>query len=155
MASLNKLIWLQRALIRLRIKYYNRIWGMSLHPSVRMSMTAKLDKTFPAGMHIDAETYLAFGAAILSHDMTRGAYKHTHIGARCFIGARSMILPGVTIGEGSIVAAGAIVTRDVPPGSVVAGNPARIIESNIQVGAYGRFVPGSRTKAKAPPAPDL
>ena len=44
------------------------------------------------------------------------------------IGAFSSILPGVEIGEGSLVGAGSIVTRDVPSGAVVAGNPARVIK---------------------------
>ena len=43
------------------------------------------------------------------------------------LGMRSVIMPGVTIGEGSVVAAGAVVTKDVPPYTIVAGNPARII----------------------------
>ena len=46
------------------------------------------------------------------------------IGEGCFIGARSTILKGVTIGSGSVVAAGAVVTRDVPPGCLAIGNPA-------------------------------
>ncbi len=45
-----------------------------------------------------------------------------------WLGVNSVILPGVTIGKSSVVGAGAIVTRDVPDGSVVAGNPARIIK---------------------------
>lgn len=45
-----------------------------------------------------------------------------------WIGRRALILPGVRIGQGAIVAAGAIVTKDVPPYAVVAGNPARIIK---------------------------
>ena len=45
-----------------------------------------------------------------------------------WIGAGAIILPGLTIGEGSIVGAGAVVTKDVPPHSVVAGNPARVIK---------------------------
>src|SRR5690606_3494179 len=45
-------------------------------------------------------------------------------GAR--IGGGSIILPGVTVGEGAIVGAGSVVTKDVPPGSVVIGNPARV-----------------------------
>lgn len=49
------------------------------------------------------------------------------IGEGAWIGARSVILPGVTIGAGSIVAAGAIVNRDVPPDTLVAGVPARPI----------------------------
>lgn len=45
-----------------------------------------------------------------------------------WIGANSVILPDITIGEGAIVAAGSIVTKDVPPFAIVAGNPARIIK---------------------------
>ena len=47
----------------------------------------------------------------------------------CWIAANSIILAGVTIGKGSIVAAGAVVTKDVPPFSIVAGNPALVIKS--------------------------
>ena len=46
-----------------------------------------------------------------------------------WLGARSMIFPGVTVGEGSVVAAGSIVMADVPPYTVVAGNPARRVAS--------------------------
>lgn len=49
------------------------------------------------------------------------------IGDGAWIGARSVILAGVTIGSGSVVAAGAAVTRDVPPNALVAGVPARLI----------------------------
>jgi len=45
----------------------------------------------------------------------------------CFIGYGAIILMGVSIGKGSIIGAGAVVTSDVPPGSVAAGNPARVI----------------------------
>jgi maltose O-acetyltransferase len=47
------------------------------------------------------------------------------IGDRCWLGARATILPGVTIGEGTIVGAGAVVTKDCEPGAVYAGVPAR------------------------------
>ncbi len=46
-----------------------------------------------------------------------------------WIGAGATILPGVTIGENSIVAAGAVVSRDVPPNTVVAGVPAKVVKS--------------------------
>jgi acetyltransferase-like isoleucine patch superfamily enzyme len=49
------------------------------------------------------------------------------IGDDCWLGTGAIVLPGVTIGNGSIVAAGAIVTRDVPENVVVAGSPARIL----------------------------
>jgi len=47
----------------------------------------------------------------------------------CFIGAHAIILPGVSIGPNSVVGTGSVVTRDVPPDTVVGGNPARIITS--------------------------
>jgi acetyltransferase-like isoleucine patch superfamily enzyme len=49
------------------------------------------------------------------------------IGDRAWIGYRAIILPGINIGEGAVVGAGAVVTKDVPAFSIVAGNPARII----------------------------
>ena len=49
------------------------------------------------------------------------------IGDNCFIGAHSIILPGVTLGKEVIVGAGAVVTKSYPDGSIVAGNPARLI----------------------------
>lgn len=49
------------------------------------------------------------------------------LGKNVWIGANATVLPGVTIGDGSIVAAGAVVTRDLPPGVIAGGVPARII----------------------------
>lgn len=51
----------------------------------------------------------------------------TWIKKRASIGSNATILCGVTIGEGALVGAGSVVTRDVPPGAVVAGNPAHVI----------------------------
>ena len=53
---------------------------------------------------------------------------HVIISDGVWIGANAVILPDVTIGEGAVVAAGAIVTKDVPPYAIVAGNPAKIIK---------------------------
>ena len=60
---------------------------------------------------------------------TRGpeAGKAIHVGEDCWFGGGAIVLPGVTIGRGSTVGAGSVVTKDVPPFHVVAGNPARII----------------------------
>lgn len=50
-----------------------------------------------------------------------------HIGKRVWIGSNATVLPGVTIGDGAVVAAGAVVTRDVPANTVVGGVPAKVI----------------------------
>lgn len=51
------------------------------------------------------------------------------IGADCWLGARVTVLPGVSIGDGAVVAAGSVLTRDVAPGAIVAGVPARFIRN--------------------------
>jgi maltose O-acetyltransferase len=52
-------------------------------------------------------------------------FKPVCVGDRCWLGARATILPGVTIGEGTIIGAGALVTKDCKPGAVYVGVPAR------------------------------
>jgi acetyltransferase-like isoleucine patch superfamily enzyme len=148
MRSLNKLWWLRRALVRARWFYYTRFWGMDIDPTARYSLSVRFDKTYPKGIHIGAHTYVAFDVAILTHDMTRGLSLHTRIGQSCFIGGRSIILPGVQIGDESIVGAGSVVTKDVPPRCIVAGNPAQIIRENVDIGRYGRFANADAKKAE-------
>lgn len=119
----------RRLLIRLRWLYFVKIWKMNIHPTAHFSLRVELDRTHPSGIHIGRGSYVAFGAVILTHDMTRGLYADTRIGERCFIGARSILMPGVSIGDNSIVGAGSVVTRDVPPGVLAAGNPCRVIRA--------------------------
>ncbi len=58
--------------------------------------------------------------------------KQVIIGNDVWIGAKSIILPGVTIGDGAVIGAGCVVTKDVPPYCVAVGNPARIIKNREQ-----------------------
>lgn len=64
-------------------------------------------------------------------DLKYRTTKPIHIGDNVWIGYRAMILKGVTIGEGSIVAANSVVTKDVPSHCIVAGNPAKVIRTNV------------------------
>ena len=64
-------------------------------------------------------------------DVSYRTAKPVIIGDNVWIGYRAMILKGVTIGNNSIVAANSVVTKDVPPNCIVAGNPAKIIRNNI------------------------
>ena len=51
-----------------------------------------------------------------------------HIGKRVWIGANATVIPGVTIGDDAVVAAGAVVNKDVPPRAIVGGVPAKFIK---------------------------
>lgn len=90
-----------------------------------------IDTLIPQLIEIGNNFISAPGSIILAHDASLfihiGSYRcqKTVIGDNVFLGANSVVLPGVRIGDGAIVGAGAIVTKDVEPYSVVAGNPAR------------------------------
>jgi acetyltransferase-like isoleucine patch superfamily enzyme len=55
------------------------------------------------------------------------------------------VLPGVTIGDESIVGSGSVVTRDVPPNSIVVGNPARVVRTGIRLGPRGYILKEGET----------
>ncbi len=118
---------------------------MDIGADTQISLKAHLDRTNPRGIHIGRGTLVAFGAAILSHDLARVLHSDTYIGENCFIGARSIILPGVRVGDGSIVAAGSVVTMDIPPGCIVGGNPARVIRSGVKTRKWGVLEEAYRT----------
>lgn len=105
--------------------------GLVVGRNVYVGRWTVIDPNFCWLITIGDEVVIGPRAYILAHDAsTRKALGYTRI-ARvsierdCFIGGGSLIMPGVTIGERAIVAAGAVVTRDVPAGTIVAGNPAR------------------------------
>lgn len=145
--GLNKLAGMRNLIVDAKRLWYRRVWGMDIHPTAQFSLSAKFDRTFPIGIHVGPQSYVAFDTRILTHDRTRGLYLHTRIGANCFIGGCSLILPGVEIGDNCVVGAGSVVTRSVPPRSIVAGNPAKVIRSDIEVGPYGRFLNADATES--------
>ena len=134
---------LHRRYAGLRLAWLRRVWGMDLGDGVRVSGKARLDYTNPRGVHIGHHTILTPGVQIFTHDFVGARHVDTWIGACCFIGANAIILPGVRVGDHSIVAAGSVVTKDVPPHSVVGGNPATVIKSGIATGWWGMTVAGA------------
>ena len=86
-------------------------------------------------IEIGENSTLAYGVTVLTsadpngpHNALSALYPPVKapvvIGKDCWIGANATLLPGVTIGDFSVVAAGSVVTKDVPSGTMVAGNPA-------------------------------
>jgi len=84
------------------------------------------DVMFAPGVHLYAATHpidadLRYSGQELGKPIT--------IGSKVWVGGGAIILPGVTVGDRSIIAAGAVVTKDVPSGVIVAGNPARVVRN--------------------------
>jgi acetyltransferase-like isoleucine patch superfamily enzyme len=123
--------------MRMRRFYFNKFWGMDVGPDCMISFSAKLDRSYPTGIHIGESTAVSFRASILTHDYTRRLHLDTWIGKECQIGAHSIIMPGVRVGDNCVVAVASVVMKDVPPNCLVAGNPARIMEKGIQTGRWG------------------
>ncbi len=85
------------------------------------------------GITIDDDVMVAANVQLISnnHDMYDRQIltcKPVRLKRNCWIGAGATILPGVTVGENAVVAAGAVVTKDVEDNAVVGGNPARLIK---------------------------
>lgn len=133
--------------------WYVNLFGMTIGRDCRISGSARLDRTNPRGVHIGDSTLVSFDAAILTHDFVGGRHFDTYVGSCCFIGARSIIMPGVRVGDHCVVGSGSVVTADVPNNCVVVGNPARILHRDIVTGRWGIRNPKFLVKEGIIPAP--
>ena len=132
--------FVRNTIIGAQLFVFRRVYGMDIADGVRISLKARLDRANPKGVHIGKGSYVAFGAVVLAHDMSRALHFDTYIGENCFIGANSIILPGVRVGDQCIIGSGAVVSKDVPSHSVAVGNPARIVKTGIRTYAGGILV---------------
>ena len=107
--------------------------GMTVGRKCSIQEGVVFDESYCWLISIGDHVTLAPFAYLLAHDASMiKSLGHARIGrARIedgvFVGARALILPGVTIGRNSIIGAGSIVTRSIPPDVVAAGNPARVV----------------------------
>lgn len=125
-------VFLWRKLVRFYPWYLRKVYKMDIGKNVQISWKAHLDKSVnPKGIHIGDESQVLNGAMILSHDACRRLKADTRIGKNCVIGVRSIILPGVTIGDSVLIGAGSIVTHNIPNNCSVAGNPAKIVRTGV------------------------
>ncbi len=90
--------------------------GLGVHPTNYLSCHSIFYAHTPWGIHPEWKKTI------------EGIERISHIGNDVWIGAKSIVMDGVTIGDGAIVAAGSVVTKDVPPYAIVGGAPAKIIK---------------------------
>ncbi len=121
-------------LLRAVFLCYLRASGVKIGRNTMISLGAKIDVR-RGTIEIGNDCLITHGCKILSHD---GAMRLINpgddgagsvvIGNNVFVGVNAIILRNVRIGDNSVIGAGAVVTEDVPPATVVAGNPARVVK---------------------------
>ncbi|MBR2335335.1 MAG: acyltransferase [Clostridia bacterium] len=127
---------------------------VKLYPNVKISLCGEKDKltTLKIGnnvaigdrteihvgeyIEIGDNTLISWDCCIMDRDYHKfdgdvEIKRPVKIGNKVWIGCNCLIMKGVTIGNGAVIAAGSVVTRDVPDGALVGGNPARIIRENV------------------------
>jgi acetyltransferase-like isoleucine patch superfamily enzyme len=109
-------------------RWLYRLLGVKVGRMASISLGAQLDWLFPQLITIGENATIGLDACILTHEFLRHEYRlgEVEIGPDTLIGARAIVLAGVKIGAGAIVGAGSVVTKDVPPGHLAVGVPARI-----------------------------
>lgn len=106
-------------------------WNLTLEDRACLAPDSEVYNLGPcilrARSTVTQRVYLCGGSHDLTHPALPLVTGTIEIGADAFVGAQSLVLPGIAIGEGAVVGAGSVVTKDVAPWTVVAGNPAREI----------------------------
>jgi len=124
-------------------RYMQRLQKNGLHIGENVTIVSEFffDPSHCYLIHIGDNSVICPNVRLIAHDASsKPIIGYTKLGKieiqdRCFIGDSAIVLPNVTIGHGSIVGAGSVVTKDIPPESIAVGNPAKVI-SNIS--DYGR-----------------
>ena len=107
--------------------------GLQVGSNVYVAPWCLIDPVFAFLISIGDGCRLAPRVHVLAHDATsREALGYTrlapvHIGSRVFVGADTLVLPGVTIGDDTVIGAGSLVSSDIPAGSLAVGRPARVV----------------------------
>jgi acetyltransferase-like isoleucine patch superfamily enzyme len=104
-----------------------RCLGMRLGRDVTIASGVVLDYFFPELIEIGDHTIVGMDSMVLTHEFLHDRFRHgrVRIGANCLVGARSTILAGVTLGDGTTIAAMSLVHRGTPAGTFAGGVPIR------------------------------
>lgn len=107
--------------------------GMKVGKHTAFGLMVMVDVFFPEKITVGENSVIGYNTTILAHEYLIKEYRlgEVIIGENVLIGANTTILPGVTIGDGAVVAAGAVVHKDVAPGAFVGGNPLRDLSRSV------------------------
>jgi acetyltransferase-like isoleucine patch superfamily enzyme len=111
---------------------YRHVLGMKVGKKSAFALMVMVDVFFPERIRIGDNTIIGYNTTILTHEYLIGEYRlgDVNIGSHVMIGANTTILPGITIGDHAVVAAGSIVHKNVAAGTFVGGNPLRVIRES-------------------------
>ena len=102
---------------------------MDIGKNCSVAKSATMERAYPKSIHIGDNSRISIEAMVLGHDFFRGKEQSdTFIGHNTVIGGRSIVLPGLKIGNHVFVGAGAVVSGKFEENCVIAGNPARVIK---------------------------
>lgn len=111
-------------------------WGCNIHvgkgfyANFNLTVVDDADVYIGDSVMIAPNVVIATGAHPVCPELRERVYQYNlpvHIGNRVWIGAGAIVLPGVTIGDDSVIGAGSVVTKDIPAGVVAVGNPCRVL----------------------------
>jgi len=122
--------------------FLHRLRGVKVGKGSKISRSVKIDDAYPHLVNIGKKVWITAGVMILCHQRDISFFKKGMAIMDCplktatvvikdgaHIGIGAIIMPGVTIGKSAVIGAGAVVVKDVPDYSIVAGIPAKIIKS--------------------------
>jgi len=134
--------WLLGNLVRVAprgvINVLHRWRGVKMGRDCFIDPAAILETAYPENITLGDDVRVTAGAIVMTHIKAPHRLRDlghvpvvvepVRLGSHSFIGVNSVVMPGVTVGEGAVVASGAVVLADVPPYTMVAGNPAKVVK---------------------------
>ncbi len=113
-------------------------WGNNVYANFNLTMVDDTHIYIGDNTMLAPNVVIATAAHPILPELREKAYQYNmpvHIGKNCWLGAGVIVLPGVTIGDGSVIGAGSVVTKDIPAGVVAVGNPCRVLR---EIGEHDR-----------------